>query len=296
MKKMIDKGQAELARSLKKDEECWYLQIFGMYHLKKPDQIRGIFDSSAKFNDASLNSVLMSGPDLKNRLLGILLCFRSHPVAVTVDIEQMFYSFLVREDHSNFLRFLWYRTNNPDKDLVEYRMRAHVFGNTPSPAIATHGLLKIAAVSEGQFGADVKEFIERNFYVDDGVTSLPTVEDAVGLIKRTQEGKKEGNLRLHKIASKREEVMMAFPPEDLVKDLKGLDFACDEIPVQRSLGLGWLLKSDAFTYQVSSDSKPYTKQGVLSVVNSIHDPVSFVAPVTVEGKLFLRNFLSGTVD
>ena len=100
----------------------------------------------------SLNSVLMSGPDLTNSLVGILLRFRSHPVAVTVDIEQMFYhGFLAREDHRNFLRFLWYRNNNPDMDLVEYRMRAHVFGNSPSPAIATYGLLKIAAASEKQF-------------------------------------------------------------------------------------------------------------------------------------------------
>ena len=297
MKKVIDNGHAELAPPLEEDEECWYLPIFGVYHPKKPDQIRGVFDSSAKFNDVSLNSVLMSGPNLTNSLLGILLRFRSHPVAVTADIEQMFYGFLVREDHRNFLRFLWYRDNNPDKDLVEYRMRAHVFGNSPSPAIATYGLLKIATASEKQFGSDVKEFIERNFYVDDGVASLPTVEHAVGLIRKTQEAcKKEGNLRLHKIASNKKEVMTAFPPEDLAKDLKGLDFACDDIPVQRSLGLSWLLKSDAFTYQVSTESKPYTKRGVLSVVNSIYDPLGFVAPVTIEGKLFLRNAVSGSSD
>ena len=69
MKKVIDNGHAELAPPLKKDEECWYLPIFGVYHPKKPDQIRGVFDSSAKFNDVSLNSVLMSGPDLTNSLL-----------------------------------------------------------------------------------------------------------------------------------------------------------------------------------------------------------------------------------
>ena len=294
MKKVIDKGHAELAPPLKKDE-CWYLPIFGVYHPKKPDQICGVFDSSAKFNDVSLNSVLMSGPDLTNSLLGILLHFRSHPVAITVDIEQTFYDFLDREDHRNFLQFLWYKDNNPEEDLVEYRMRAHVFGNSPSPAIATYGLLKIAAASEKQFRADVKEFNERNFYVDDGVASLPTVEDAVGLIKKTQEAcKKEGNLCLNKIVSNREEVMMAFPPEDLAKNLNGLDFACDDIPVQRSLGLSWLLKSDAFTYQVSTESKPYTKRGVLSVVNSIYDPLGFVAPVTIEGKLFLRNATAGS--
>ena len=80
--------------------------------------------------------------------------------------------------------------------------------------------------------------------------------------------------------------MTVFPPEDLAKDLKGLDFACDDIPVQRSLGLSWLLKSDAFTYQVSTESKPYTKRGVLSVVNSIYDPLGFVAPATFNLRIY----------
>lgn len=52
----------------------------------------------------------------------------------------MFYSFYVKEEHRDFLRFLWYRNNNPEDEFIEYRMRMHVFGNTPSPAVATYGL------------------------------------------------------------------------------------------------------------------------------------------------------------
>ncbi len=70
-----------------------------------------------------------------------------------------------------FLRFLWYMDNDPEKELIEYRMCVHVFGNSPSPAVATYGLRKIAENSETQFGSDVKNFVERDFYVDDGLTS-----------------------------------------------------------------------------------------------------------------------------
>lgn len=52
----------------------------------------------------------------------------------------MFNFFLVKEDHRNYLRFLWYDNNDPDVPLVENRMRAHAFGNSPSPAVATYGL------------------------------------------------------------------------------------------------------------------------------------------------------------
>ncbi|MEW8339513.1 MAG: hypothetical protein AB2708_06655, partial [Candidatus Thiodiazotropha taylori] len=133
MAKIFQKGHAEVAPPLRPGEECWYLPIFGVYHPQKPDQIRGVFDSSAKYQNISLNSVLLRGPDLTNSLLGILIRFRREPVAITADIEQMFYCFLVEERHRNFLRFFWYAHNDPSKQLIEYRMQVQVFGNSPSP-------------------------------------------------------------------------------------------------------------------------------------------------------------------
>ena len=66
-----------------------------MYHTKKPNQIRGVFDSSVVYESTSLNSVLMSGPDLTNNLVGILMRFRKDAIGVTGDIEQMLYGFRV---------------------------------------------------------------------------------------------------------------------------------------------------------------------------------------------------------
>ena len=58
-------------------------------------------------------------------------------------------------------------------------MYIHVFGNSPSPAFATYGLRRTARNAEFSFGDDVCSFVERNFYVDDGLVSLPSVEEAV---------------------------------------------------------------------------------------------------------------------
>ena len=84
------------------------------------------------------------------------------------DIEQMFHSFIVEKEHRDFLRFLWYKDNDPDGPVVDYRMRVHLFGNTSSPAVATFGLRKTANVGEAEYGLDAREFVERNFYVDEG--------------------------------------------------------------------------------------------------------------------------------
>lgn len=296
MQRIFDQDHAELAPPLAEGEECWYLPIFGVYHPHKPGQIRVVFDSSAKYQGVSLNDVLLTGPDLNNSLLGVLIRFRREQVAVTADIEQMFHSFIVREDHRNFLRFIWFKNNDPMDEVVEYRMRVHVFGNSPSPAVATYGLRRAALYGEDEFGHAAKEFIHREFYVDDGLKSLPSITEAVGLLKAARGMLATSNLHLHKIASNCPAVMQAFPSSEYAKDLKDLDLDIDSPPVQRSLGLNWDLSNDTFTFRVASTTKPFTRRGVLATVNSLFDPLGLVAPITIQGKLLLRELTHDTVD
>ena len=297
MQRVLDNGHAEPAPALKPGEECWYLPIFGVYHPRKPDQIRAVFDSSAQFNGVSLNQVLLSGPDMTNSLLGVLLRFRKEPIAVTADIEQMFHCFMVTKNHRNFLRFFWYRNNDLTRDIIEYRMRVHLFGNSPSPAVASYGLRRSAKDGELEFGSDVVDFVENNFYVDDGLASFETVEKATDLLKRTQTALKAGgNLRLHKIASNSSKVMESFPCEDLAKDLKDLSLETDTLPSLRSLGQTWDLTSDSFTFRVSAEKKSCTRRGILSTINSIFDPIGFAAPVIIQGKWLLRDITAGSSD
>ncbi|XP_025767154.1 uncharacterized protein LOC112848179 [Oreochromis niloticus] len=211
------------------------------------------------------------------------------------DIEQMFHCFVVREDHRDYLRFLWYRENDPSKDIVEYRMRVHVFGNSPSPAVATYCLRRAAKEGEQQYGSDTRHFVEREFYVDDGLVSTSTEEEAISLLQRTQASLSQSNLRLHKITSNSVDVLKAFPTGDHAKGIKDLYLDGDAVPTQRSLGLSWDVKRDTFTFQVSVSDKPFTRRGILSTINSLFDPLGFVTPVTVQGKSLLRELtLDGT--
>lgn len=292
MQKMLDSDQAEPAPPLDKDKEHWYLPTFSVYHPQKPNEIRVVFDSSAECDGTSLNNVLLSGPDLNNTLLGILLRFRKEPVAITADVEQMFYCFVVQEDHRDFLRYLWYEDNDVSKAVVEYRMKVHVFGNSPSPAVAIYCMRRAAQEGEREHGSDARQFVERQFYVDDGLMSVATPEEAIDLLTRTRQMLAESNLRLHKVASNSSQVMEAFPAEDRAKDLKDLDLGMDPLPLQRSLGLYWNLETDSFTYLVSQEKKPFTRRGVLSTVNSLYDPLGFVAPIIMQGKALVRELSS----
>ncbi|KAL3983520.1 RNA-binding protein Musashi [Sarotherodon galilaeus] len=255
MQTLFDNGHAEIAPPLTKEEECWYLPFFGVYHLRKPEQIRIVFDSSAQHNGVSLNDVLLTGPNLNNSMLGVLMRLREENVAVTADIEQMFHCFVVREDHRNFLRFLWHQNNDIDQPI-----------DRDKQDITTQHL------------------VERHFYVDDCLASFQSSTDAIAVMQNAQDTLASSNLRLHKIASNDVNVMKAFHKNDLAKGLKDLDLGADIPPMQRSLRISWDIATDKFMFQVSTTEKPYNRRRVLSVVNSLFDPLGFAAPVSIKGR------------
>ncbi|XP_061193749.1 uncharacterized protein LOC133201979 [Saccostrea echinata] len=165
----------------------------------------------------------------------------------------------------------------------------------PSPATATYGLHKASAVGD----CDVRKFVYNNFYVDDGLTSLPTEAEAVTLMKKTQATLKENaNIRLHKIISNSVNVMKSFPADDLGSDLKELNHSKDmcNLPAQHSLGMLWDLNSDMFVFKISNVEKPCTRRGLLSTLNSVFDPVGFISPATISGKILHRELVPPGCD
>ena len=170
-------------------------------------------------------------------------------------------------------------------------MVVHLFGNTSSPAVATYGLRKTAEEGKEEFGQAARDFVVEDFYVDDGLTSRNTSEEAVSLVKSTQAMLAGANMRLHKIASNSVEVMKALPDQDRADQLKDLHLYQGPLPSQHSLGVMWNLEKDAFTFQISLPEKPYTRRGVLAVVNSLYDPLGLAIPVTLRGRLLLRELV-----
>ncbi|XP_041372822.1 uncharacterized protein LOC121386089 [Gigantopelta aegis] len=94
MSDITKKGYAEKVPAEKikgQDGKLWYVPHHGVYYPRKPGEIHVVFDCAASYQGVSLNNMLLRGPDLTSNLIGILLRFRQEPVAVTGDIETMFY-------------------------------------------------------------------------------------------------------------------------------------------------------------------------------------------------------------
>ena len=88
---------------------------------------------------------MLSGPDMTNQLVGVLIGFRVGLVALMADIQAMFYLVKVPEKQRSFLRFLWWNEGNLDSEITDHKMCAYLFGAVSSPSSSNYALLKAAA-------------------------------------------------------------------------------------------------------------------------------------------------------
>ena len=84
--------------------KTWYLPHHAVLNPNKPGKVRVVFDAASKFDGVSLNDNLLTGPDLLNNLVGILLRFRSGKIGVMADVQQMFHQVRVCEEDRASLR------------------------------------------------------------------------------------------------------------------------------------------------------------------------------------------------
>ena len=153
------------ARKMTKAEEAqttdrtWYLPHHPVFNPNKPNKIRVVNDAAAEYQGTSLNNSLVTGPDLLQSLVGVLMRFRVGPVAVMGDIEAMFHNILVPKADSDSLRFLWMDDIHSDDPPYSMQMLVHIFGAKDSLTCAIHALHQTARDNQSEFSALTTETI-----------------------------------------------------------------------------------------------------------------------------------------
>ena len=293
MTKMENKNYSERVPDDELDEAegrpIWYIPHHAVKHpQKKSLRVRVVFNCPSKYKGTSLNDQLLQGPDLTNRLLGILLRWRKGDIALMADIEAMFSQVRVPPSQRDLLRYLWWSDGDMTKEPQVYRMKAHVFGAISSPSSANYALRRCALDNSNRYDKQVTEAILHDFYVDDFVKSVEEESTAVKLVKDIKQCLEQGGFNLVKWMSNSREVLKSIPSEDRAKGLKNLDIHHEDLPKERTLGVLWDVESDQIGFNVKEVDPKATRRNMLSVVSQVYDPIGITAPYTLKAKKILQ--------
>ena len=292
---LFQKGHAEPVIGPGPKGRTWYLPHHSVVNPRKPEKTRVVFDCAAQHAGVSLNSAVLSGPDLTNTLIGVLIRFRQHPVAIAADIEEMFHQVQVVPEHRDVLRFLWWPQGDLAQEPQEFRMTVHLFGGTWSPSCCCFALRKTATDNIGLFAEEAVTTVGKNFYMDDCLKSVEDEEAACALIQNLSQLLETGGFNLTKWSSSSKEVLASVPVEKRAKGMQQLDLTKDDLPGERVLGVGWHPTDDSLRFSLVLKQSPLTRRGILSTTSSLYDPLGLASPFLLIAKLLLQDLTQAKI-
>ena len=286
MRLLLENGYAEPAAAPQTNDLVWYIPHHPVFGAHK-DKLRVVFDCAAKSRGVALNDVIHQGPDYNNSLLGVLLRFRTRAVAFMTDVHAMFHQVRVPAAQRDVLRYLWWPDGNLDQPPASYRMTAHLFGGTWSPAACVFALRQTAIDFAHLYGDEAAYTVNRNFYVDDCLKSVDTVKEGKQLVQRLRGLVSEGGFHLSKWTSTHPELLDGIPLPDRSKAQK------ETVPgsslEEHALGVHWSVCPDQLGYAVRVPERPVTKRGLLSTLSSVFDPLGLVSPFVLHARLIVQD-------
>lgn len=263
------------------DSKIQEVQYFLPHHpVVRPDslttKLRVVFDASCKSsNGVSLNDTMLVGPTLQPELFETLTRFRFYKYALSADIAKMYRQILVTESQRNYQCILW-RSNSADPIKV-LRLKTVTYGTNSAPFLAVRCLYYLAEKFGEQFPLAAKA-INKNFYMDDMLCGADSIAELLELKREATEILEQGGFELRKWRSNYEQISQ--PAEPLT--LKTGDAA-------KTLGIYWTSGVDRFQFSYNIKyCSTITKRTVLSELAQVFDPLGFLSPILILGKIFVQ--------
>ena len=130
-------------------------------------------------------------------LFDTLIRFRTHPIAITADIEKAFLQIEINEADRDTLRFLWYDDiDKPDPSIVQFRYRRLLFGLSCSPALLGQTIRHHVGKFEDQ-SPEVVKLLSR-LYADDLSCGAENREEGLEIYRQAKEIMAKGGFNLRK--------------------------------------------------------------------------------------------------
>lgn len=308
----VERGIVEIVNECPDDDACGQIHFMPHHAVMRRDKdttkVRIVYDASAHSNGPSLNSCLHAGPKFNQKIMDILLRFRTHRVAVTADIEKAFLMVSVAQEDRDVLRFLWVDDAFSDQpNIIQLRFTRVVFGVTSSlfllNATIRHHLEQYRESQPELVGK-----LSKSAYVDDIVTGANDEEQAHSLFQDAKKILREGGFNLRKFHSNSALLQLNVDnqeaslttDESYASHTLGTGQAVN-MGEQKVLGVRWDLATDKLVMSLNqiasaaSEIEP-TKRAIVGLVGRIYDPLGILSPIVISLKIFTQELCTARLD
>ncbi|KAJ8049534.1 hypothetical protein HOLleu_02319 [Holothuria leucospilota] len=254
---------------------------------RESTKVRVVYDTASKCEGVSLNDVIYNGPKLQNDLFDVLIGIRRRPIALICDISEMYLQIQLAKEDRTMFRFMW-------RDPVEtveskiYEFNRVVFGLNVAPFISQIVTQENARKHKEEYPC-AAEAVLKSTYMDDTMVSVENIEKAVKLYHELRELWGQAGMEAKKWLSSSKQVMEQIPQELRVKEVNLTE---NELPSVSTLGLSWAAEQDHFKFKTSAvrevHKEELTKRLVLSKISTVFDPLGFLSPFVIQGKILLQ--------
>ncbi|XP_073820557.1 uncharacterized protein [Musca autumnalis] len=158
-------------------------------------KLRVVFDASAKTSSShSLNDLMYTGPTVQSDLFSIPLRFRLLKYVFTTDVEKMYRQVLISPEDRQFQLIIWRK--DVTQPITYYQLNTVTYGTRAAPYLATKCLQRLAKENAIRYPL-ASQFLQENFYVDDGLGGADSLVMAVNLQQQLIQVMKDSGFNLH---------------------------------------------------------------------------------------------------
>ncbi|XP_050065913.1 uncharacterized protein LOC126554977 [Aphis gossypii] len=189
-------------------------------------------------------------------------------------------------------RILW--RPSPNEVLRTYQLTTVTYGTTPASFLATQCLVSLGEEKKQQQPAAANAIL-RDFYMDDLMTGADSEEECYNLQREINDIFNSAKLPLRKWCSNSPTVLTQMGKRE-GDPLFTLEIGDND--TVKSLGLEWKPFADQFQFTLNTTTRKdkLTKRIVLSDLNKIFDPLGFLSPVLIRGKIYLQQIWAANMD
>lgn len=240
-------------------------------------KVRIVFYASCKSsNRFSLNDCMVVGPTIQSDLFCLITQWRLKKIAISADIEKMYRQIWLEQEDSLFQKNLW--RDEKTQAVKQYVIQTVVFGNASAPFQAIRTSFEIANRIESS-QPETARIIRENFYVDDFLLSVDSIEEALEVRQHVSKASYESGVRIQK------KIM-----EMVHKSETNEPFCVGMNDSGKALEISWCPRQDIFSFQFKNEhrSRVCTKRHIASEIAKNFDPLGWLSPSLVNGKILLQ--------